>query len=140
MLSKGRKDVPSTTPLKQHPPMSTQVSLTRSTAASRRRLTHRWTVALSLALTCLSLSAPAAVTGTKTALIMLVSLNDAPIDCSIGDVQGFYFTNQPLNVDSFYDHATWGNVRWAGNVIAVSVNFNKSPCNDNAWSDAADTA
>src|SRR5688572_4066840 len=81
-----------------------------------------------------------ATSGTKTALVMLVSLTDAPIDCSIAEVNGFFFTNSPLNVDSYYDHATWGNVRWTGSVIAVSVPFPKDPCNRDAWADAADAA
>jgi hypothetical protein len=71
---------------------------------------------------------------------MLVSLTDAPIDCSVAEVNGFVFTNSPLNVDSFYDHATWGNVRWSGNVIAVSIPFASSPCNADAWANAADAA
>src|SRR5437016_562260 len=66
-------------------------------------------------------TASAAVTGTKTALVMLVSLTDAPIDCSIAEVNGFFFTNSPLNVDSYFNHSTWGNVRWTGSVIAVSI-------------------
>lgn len=84
--------------------------------------------------------ASAAVTGTKTALVMLVSLTNAPIDCTIAEVNGFVFTNSPLNVDSFYDHATWGNVRWSGNVIAVSIPFGTTPCNADAWANAADSA
>ena len=77
-------------------------------------------------------SLSAAVTGTKSALVMLVSLTDAPIDCSVGEVKGFVFTNSPLSVDSFYDHATWGNVRWTGSVVAVSIPFAKNPCNADA--------
>src|SRR5262245_53180692 len=45
--------------------------------------------------------ASAAVSGTKSALVMLVSLSDAPIDCSFAEVNGFFFTNSPLNVDSY---------------------------------------
>ncbi len=80
----------------------------------------------------------AAVTGTKSALVMLVSLTNAPIDCSVGEVQGMMFTNLPLNVDSFYNEATWGNVRWTGSVINVSINYGTSPCNADAWANAAD--
>jgi len=88
----------------------------------------------------MAITASATVTGTKTALVMLVSLTDAPIDCTVAEVNGMYFTNSPLNVDSFYDHATWGNVRWSGNVIAVSIAHSKSPCSADAWADAADAA
>src|SRR3954467_10798123 len=95
---------------------------------------------LSLGLALFTFTASALVSGTKTALIMLVSLTDAPIDCSIAEVNGFFFTNSPLNVDSYFDHSTWGNVHWSGNVINVSVNYSKTPCNDTAWSDAADAA
>ena len=76
----------------------------------------------------MAITASATVTGTKTALVMLVSLTDAPIDCTVAEVNGMYFTNSPLNVDSFYDHATWGNVRWSGNVIAMSIAHSRSPC------------
>jgi hypothetical protein len=99
-----------------------------------------WQITISLAACLLAGAASAAVTGTKTALVMLVSLTDAPIDCSVAEVNGFVFTNSPLNVDSFYDHATWGNVRWSGNVIAVSIPFASSPCNADAWANAADAA
>jgi hypothetical protein len=84
--------------------------------------------------------AAAAVLGTKSALVMLVSMTNAPAECSIPEVRGFIFTNSPLNVDSFYDHATWGNVRWTGSVISVSINFGTSPCSADAWADAADAA
>jgi hypothetical protein len=95
-----------------------------------------------LVLFACGLTAPlfAAVTGTKSALVMLVSLTNAPIDCTIGEVRGLMFTNSPLNVDSFYDHATWGNVRWTGSVVAVSIPFGTSPCSADAWADAADAA
>src|SRR3954467_10925378 len=95
---------------------------------------------LSLGLALFTFTASALVSGTKTALIMLVSLNDAPIDCSVAEVNGFFFTNAPLNVDSYFDHSTWGNVRWSGNVVAVSINFPKSPCSGDAWANAADAA
>jgi hypothetical protein len=85
-------------------------------------------------------SLAAAVTGTKSALVMLVSLTNPPIDCSIGEVKGFMFTNSPLNVDSFYDHSTWGNVRWTGSVVAVTIAFGTSLCSADAWADAADAA
>jgi len=92
-----------------------------------------------LAAACLTvISAQAAVTGTKSALIMLVSLTDAPIDCTVPEVRGLFLTNSPLNVDSYYDHATWSNVRWTGSVVAVSIAFTKSPCNRDVWADAAD--
>src|ERR1041385_6763745 len=83
-----------------------------------------------------TLPAFALVSGTKTALVMLVNLTDASIDCSVSDVQGFFFTNSPLNVDSYFDHSTWGNVHWSGNVVAVSVNFPKSPCAQDNWAAA----
>ena len=86
------------------------------------------------------ISTSAAVTGTKSALIMLVSMTNAPIDCSIAEVRGFVFTNLPLSVDTYYDHATWGNVRWTGSVVNVSIPFGTAPCNADAWADAADAA
>src|SRR5262245_58434813 len=93
-------------------------------------------VRLSLALLSLFFThstASAATSGTKTALVMLVSLTNAPIDCSIAEVNGFMFTNTPLNVDSYFDHSTWGNVRWSGSVIAVSVAFGTNSCSQDAW-------
>jgi len=99
-----------------------------------------WLVVLSLSLGLAAWTAPAAVSGTKSALVMLVSLTDAPIDCTIAEVNGFWFTNSPLNVDSYYDHSTWGSVRWTGAVITVSVAFSKTPCNADAWANAADAA
>jgi hypothetical protein len=83
---------------------------------------------------------PAAAFGTKTALVMLVSLTNAPIDCTIAEVNGFVFTNSPLSVDSYFDHSTWGNVRWSGNVIAVTVGYGTGSCSQDAWADAADSA
>lgn len=97
-------------------------------------------ITFSLAACLLAGAASAAVTGTKTALVMLVSMTNAPIDCTIAEVSGFVFTNSPLNVDSFYDRATWGNVRWSGNMIAVSIPFGTTPCNADAWANAADAA
>src|SRR5262249_48209748 len=85
-------------------------------------------------------AARAAVSGTKSALVMLVSLADAPIDCSVAEGQGFCFTNNPLNVDSYFNHSTWGAVRWTGSVVAVSINFSNTGCNQDAWADAADAA
>jgi len=72
--------------------------------------------------------------------VMLVSMTNAPTECSIPEVTGLFLTNTPLNVDSFYDHATWGNVRWTGSVINVSINYGTSPCSADAWADAADAA
>lgn len=96
-------------------------------------------IALALGLGCsTALPSAAAVSGTKSALVILVSMTNAPIDCTIPEVQGLVFTNLPLNVDSFYDHATWGNVRWTGSVINVSINYGTSPCLADAWADAAD--
>ncbi len=94
--------------------------------------------ALSLLISAGATAAFGAVSGTKSALVMLVSLTNAPIDCSVGEVRGMMFTNLPLNVDSFYNEATWGNVRWTGSVINVSINFGTSPCNADAWANAAD--
>jgi hypothetical protein len=71
---------------------------------------------------------------------MLVSLADAPIDCTVPEVNGLLFTNSPLNVDSYSDHATWGNVRWTGSVVTVSIAFSTNPCNRDVWADAADNA
>ena len=65
-----------------------------------------------LTMTIIATSGHAQVAGTKSALVMLVSLTDAPIECSIPEVNGLFFTNSPLNVDSYYDHSTWGQVRW----------------------------
>lgn len=101
---------------------------------------NRFRLTLTAILLMMGLPLMAAVTGTKTALVMLVSLTDAPTECSIPEVQGLMFTNQPLNVDLFYDHATWSNVRWTGNVVAVNIAFAKSPCSPDAWADAADAA
>jgi hypothetical protein len=99
-----------------------------------------WHLALAVTICIAASAASAAVSGTKGALIMLVSLTDAPIDCTIGEVNGFFFTNSPLNVDSYFSHSTWGSVRWTGSVVSVSVNFPKSPCSQDAWADAADAA
>ncbi|HYG22531.1 MAG TPA: LamG-like jellyroll fold domain-containing protein [Verrucomicrobiae bacterium] len=96
---------------------------------------------LAALLICFSISlAPAAVSGTKSALIMLVSLNDAPIDCTVAEVNGMVFTNSPLNVDSFYNAATWGSIRWTGSVINVSINDSITPCDTDNWANQADTA
>jgi hypothetical protein len=105
-----------------------------------RAISLRGLMSVFLVSAAFATSLSAAVTGTKSALMMLVSLTNAPIDCSIGEVRGFMFTNSPLNVDSFYDHATWGNVRWTGSVVAVSIAFGTSPCNADAWANAADAA
>jgi hypothetical protein len=82
----------------------------------------RWTrtMALGLVACFASGSAWAAVSGTKTALIMLVSMTNAPIDCTLGEVNGLFFTNSPLSVDTYYRHSTWSNVNWSGNVIVNS--------------------
>lgn len=104
-------------------------------------LRHAARIISVLFLCCVFLSpASASITGTKSALVMLVSFNDAPIDCTVAEVTGFWFTNSPLNVDSFYNEATWGNVRWTGSVINVSINFSRSPCSADAWANAADAA
>lgn len=95
-------------------------------------------LALAIAACFTGVNAWAAVTGTKTALVMLVSMTNAPIDCTVAEVNGLFFTNSPLNVDAYYQHSTWSNVNWSGSVIAVSIPFGTSPCNADAWADAAD--
>jgi len=82
----------------------------------------------------------AAVTGTKTAIVMLVSLNDAPSECSTSYVNNKWFTQSPLNIKAFYEHSSYNNMTWSGNVIAVSINYSKNICQRDAWADAADAA
>jgi hypothetical protein len=94
--------------------------------------------ALALVFSAMITAVSAAVTGTKSALVMLVSMTNAPIDCTIGEVNGMVFTNLPLNVDSFYNDATWGGVRWTGSVVNVSINYGTTPCNADVWANAAD--
>ncbi len=95
-------------------------------------------LALSLVFGLQSSSVSAPVSGNKSALVMLVSMTNAPIDCTVGEVNGMVFTNLPLNVDSFYNDATWGGVRWTGSVVNVSINYGTTPCNADVWANAAD--
>jgi hypothetical protein len=85
-------------------------------------------------------NATAAVTGTKTAIVMLVNLNDAPIECSTSYVNNKWFVASPLNIKAFYEHSSYGNMTWSGNVLTVSINYSKNTCQRDTWADAADNA
>jgi hypothetical protein len=86
---------------------------------------------------------PAAVTGSRSVLVLVADFQGSPVSCSNAQIAGLMF-GASASVDGLYRASSYGAISFPGgpaDVRRVSIGASAAdPCNPNAWASTADAA